>query len=251
MSPLEGLAVVGAGFAAGGVNVVVGSGSLITFPTLLAVGYEPVVANVSNNIGLVPGSASGVVGFRRELAGQGRRARILAVASGLGGLTGGILLLTLPSSVFDAVVPVLILVAVALMAVQPRAAAWLATRRRPDAADVGVAPLAIVYLAGIYGGYFGAAQGVILIAVLGAFIPDELVRTNALKNVLAGTVNGVAAVLFVVFADVAWEAVALIAVGAAVGGAVGARIGRRIPAPLLRALVVVLGVAVAVRLMID
>ena len=251
MSPLEAVSVAAAGLAAGTVNTVVGSGSLITFPTLLAVGYPSVTANVSNNIGLVPGSASGVYGFRRELVGQGSRVRTLAVASGSGGLLGGILLLTLPSSVFDAVVPVLILLAVALMAVQPRLAAWVSSRRDDGARDVGVAPLAIVFASGIYGGYFGAAQGVILLAVLGVFVPDDLRRTNALKNVLAGTVNGIAAILFILFADVAWEAVALIAVGAVVGGAIGARIGRWIPAPLLRAAVIVLGTGVAIRLMVG
>jgi uncharacterized membrane protein YfcA len=251
MSPLEAASIVAAGLAAGTVNTIVGSGSLITFPTLLAVGYPSVTANVSNNIGLVPGSASGVYGFRRELVGQGTRVRTLAVASGSGGLLGGILLLTLPSTVFDAVVPVLILVAVGLMAVQPRLASWIAERRTAGARDVGLAPLAIVFASGIYGGYFGAAQGVILLAVLGVFVPDDLRRTNALKNVLAGTVNGIAAILFVLFADVAWEAVALIAVGAVVGGAIGARIGRWIPARLLRAAVIVLGTGVAIRLMLG
>jgi uncharacterized protein len=251
MSPLEAVSVVAAGLAAGTVNTVVGSGSLITFPTLLAVGYAPVTANVSNNIGLVPGSVSGAYGFRRELVGQGARVRTLAIASGCGGLLGGILLLTLPSSVFDAVVPVLILVAVALMAVQPRLAQWVSSRRNEGARDVGFAPLAIVFASGIYGGYFGAAQGVILLAVLGVFVPDDLRRTNGLKNVLAGTVNGIAAVLFIVFADVAWEAVALIAVGAVVGGVIGARIGRWIPAPLLRGAVIVLGIGVAIRLIVG
>lgn len=250
MSPLEAITVVAAGLAAGTVNTVVGSGSLITFPTLLAVGYPSVTANVSNNIGLVPGSISGAYGFRRELVGQRGRVRLLATASGLGGLLGGILLLTLPSSVFDAVVPVLILVAVAMMAVQPHLAMWVASRRNATARDVGLAPLAMVFASGIYGGYFGAAQGVILLAVLGAFVPDDLRRSNALKNVLAGTVNGVAAILFILFADVAWEAVALIATGALLGGVIGARIGRRIPAPLLRALVIVIGTAVALRLML-
>lgn len=251
MSPVEALLVVAAGFAAGAVNVLVGSGSLVTFPTLLAVGYPSVVANVSNNIGLVPGSAAGVYGFRHELSGQGARARRLVLASGAGGLTGGVLLLTLPSSVFDAVVPALILLAVALMAVQPRVALWLAGRRRSGDDHVGPGTWAVVFAAGIYGGYFGAAQGVILLAVLGAVIPEDLRRVNALKNVLAGTVNGVAAVLFVVVADVAWEAVAAVGLGAAVGGTVGARIGRRIPANVLRLLVVVLGTAVAVRLLLD
>lgn len=247
----EAVLVVLAGMGAGGVNAVIGSGSLITFPTLLAVGYQPVVANVSNNIGLVPGSLAGVYGFRRELEGQGRRARTMAVASGLGGLTGAILLLTLPSDVFDAVVPILVLMACALMLAQPRLSAWVAARRPEGARDVGPAPLAIAYAAGIYGGYFGAAQGVILLAVLAVFVPDELKRSNALKNVLAGTVNAVAAVVFILFADVAWEAVVLIAVGATVGGTLGAGIGRRVPPNVLRVMVVVLGLVVAVKLMLD
>jgi uncharacterized membrane protein YfcA len=248
---IEGAAVAAAGMAAGGVNAVIGSGSLITFPTLLAFGYAPVTANVSNNIGLVPGSISGAVGFRRELRGQGRRARTLAMGSGAGGMTGAVLLLTLPSDVFDAIVPALVLGACVLMLLQPRLSEWVAERRAVRTRDIGPAPLAVAFLTGIYGGYFGAAQGVILLAGLGVLVPDDLVRTNALKNVLAGTVNGVAAVVFIAFADVAWSAAALIAVGAVIGGALGARVGRRVPANVLRAMVVVLGVAVAVRLLLS
>jgi uncharacterized protein len=247
----EAVGLAAAGLAAGGVNTVIGSGSLITFPTLLAVGYAPVTANVTNNVGLVPGSISGALGFRRELEGQRRRARTLATASALGGLTGATLLLTLPSDVFDAVVPVLVLLACALMVAQPRLSAWVAARRPEGARDVGPTPLVLGYLAGIYGGYFGAAQGVILLAVLAVFVPDDLRRSNALKNVLAGTVNGVAAVVFILFADVAWSAAALIALGAVVGGQVGARVGRRIPHAVLRGLVVALGSVVAVRLAVT
>ena len=245
------VAVVAAGMAAGGVNAVIGSGSLITFPTLLAVGLPPVVANVSNNIGLVPGSASSIYGYRRELAGQGRRARTLAMASATGGLTGATLLLTLPSDVFDAVVPVLVLVACALMVAQPRLSTWVAGRRPEGAGDVGAVPLVIAFAAGIYGGYFGAAQGVILLAMLAVFVPDDLRRSNALKNVLAGTVNTVAAVVFIAFADVDWRAAALIALGSVVGGALGAKVGRRIPSVVLRVAVVALGLGVAVRLLVT
>ncbi|MCU1455415.1 MAG: anion permease [Acidimicrobiales bacterium] len=248
MNGLQAVAVVAAGMGAGGVNAMMGSGSLITFPTLLAVGYAPVTANVSNNIGLVPGSVSGALGFRRELEGQGSRARTLAIGSGLGGLLGAVLLLTLPSQVFDAVVPVLVLVACLMLALQPSVARLVARRRSADARDVGVAPLAIAFLAGVYGGYFGAAQGVILLAMLGVLVPDELKRSNALKNVLAGTVNGVAALVFIVFAHVAWLAVVLVAAGAVVGGALGARVGRRVPPTVLRVMVVVLGIGVSVRL---
>jgi len=247
----EAVLVALAGMGAGGVNAVIGSGTLITFPTIIAVGYSPVVANVSNNIGLVPGSVAGAYGFRRELEGQKRRARTMAIASGSGGLTGAVLLLTLPSDVFDAVIPVLVLMACGLMIAQPRLSAWVADRRPEGARDVGPAPLAIAFFAGIYGGYFGAAQGVILLATLAVFVPDELKRSNALKNVLAGTVNAVAALVFILFADVAWEVVALVALGSTIGGTLGAKVGRRIPPTVLRALVVLLGLFVAVKLALD
>jgi uncharacterized membrane protein YfcA len=247
---LQMLAVMASGVAAGAVNAVIGSGSLITFPTLLAVGYAPVIANVSNNIGLVPGSMSGVFGYRRELVGQSSRIRTLAVGSASGALTGAALLLTLPSTVFDRVVPILVLVACALMAVQPRLTRWVAQRRPDGARDVGLVPIAIAFLTGIYGGYFGAGQGIILLTMLAIFVPDDMHRSNALKNVLAGMVNAVAAVFFILFADVAWTAVVLIAVGSVIGGALGAQVGRRIPAIVLRVFVVVIGVVVAVRLLV-
>jgi uncharacterized membrane protein YfcA len=247
----EAVAVVAAGMAAGAINAVVGSGSLVTFPTLLAVGYAPVTANVSNNVGLVPGAVSSVYGYRRELEGQGRRARTLAVGSAAGSLIGAALLLKLPSEVFDAVVPILVLGAALLMAVQPKLSSWVAGRRKDDARDVGPAPVALAFLAGIYGGYFGAAQGIILLTMLAIFVPDEMKRSNALKILLAGTVNLVAAIFFILFADVAWEAVALVGVGAIVGGYLGAHVGRRIDPMVLRWTVVVFGVAVALKLMLD
>ena len=247
----EALGITSAGAGAGFVNAIVGSGSLITFPTLVAFGYPRVTANVSNNIGLVPGSVSGAFGFRRELAGQGRRARTLALGSGAGGLVGGILLLTLPSSVFDAVVPALVVAACVLMALQPRLARWIARRREADAPDVPWTAVALTFGAGIYGGYFGAAQGVILLAALGVLVPDDLVRTNALKNVLAGTVNGVAALLFIVRAHVAWEVVALIAVGSILGATLGASVGRKVPAAVLRRVVIAVGLIAATYLIVT
>ena len=251
MPAAHALIIVAVGLAAGTINTIVGSGSLITFPTLLALGYAPVVANVSNTVGLVTGSISGAVGYRRELEGQGARVRTLGVASTAGGLSGGILLLVLPGSVFRSVVPVLILVACALVALQPRLTRGVATRRDGPARPSG-GPLlfAAVFATGVYGGYFGAAQGVILIALLGIFVDDDLQRLNALKNVLAALVNGVAAVLFIVFAHVAWVPALLLAAGAIVGGQLGARLGRRIPAQWLRAVIVVVGVVVAVRLLV-
>ena len=246
MSPLAALAIVGVGLAAGTINTIVGSGSLITFPTLLALGYPPVVANVSNTVGLVTGSISGAIGYRRELEGQAPRVRVLAIASVTGGLTGGLLLLALPASVFESLLPVLILLACLLVALQPR----LAARDRPARAHGGPLLFAAVFATGVYGGYFGAAQGVILIALLGIFLDDHLQRLDALKNVLAALVNGVAALLFIAVADVDWAVAGLLAAGAVCGGQLGARIGRRIPARGLRAVIVVVGVAVAVRLLV-
>ena len=250
LSPLAALAILAAGLAAGTINTIVGSGSLITFPTLLALGYEPVVANVSNTLGLVPGSVSGAIGYRRELEGQWPRARVLGAASLTGGLTGALLLLALPAAVFENVVPVLILVACVLVALQLRLAARLAAGGRPARPHGGPWLFVAVFATGVYGGYFGAAQGVVLIALLGIFIDDGLQRLNALKNVLAALVNGIAAVLFIVLADVDWAVAGLLAAGAVCGGQVGARLGRRIPAGWLRAVIVVVGVAVAIRLLL-
>ncbi len=237
------LAVAGAGVVAGAVNAIVGSGSLVTFPTLLAVGYSPVVANVSNTVGLVFGGISGVWGYRRELRGQRRRVTALAAGSAVGALVGGILLLELPSSVFDAVVPILILLSVALMAFKPTPRG--AERDHLTPATGGT------FLTGIYGGYFGAAQGVILLAVLRLAFADDLQRLNAVKNVLAGVANAVAAVLFIAVADIAWDAAALIAAGSIVGAAAGAHWGRRLPEEWLRRLVIVGGTIVAVILIFD
>jgi uncharacterized protein len=235
---LEAIAVAAAGFAAGGVNTIVGSGSLITFPTLLAVGYPSVVANVSNSVGLVPGGVSGAIGYRRELEGQWRRVAILAIGTTAGAIVGGILLLELPEDVFDAVVPVLILLACVLMAIR-RTPASHADR------DHTAGGTAASFATGIYGGYFGAAQGIILMSLLRFCFPDDLQRLNAVKIVLTAVANGVAALLFIAVADVAWEAAALIAAGSIVGAQVAARYGRRIPSEVLRWIVVVGGAIVA------
>jgi uncharacterized protein len=240
----EYVAVFMAGGVAGMVNTIVGSGSLVTFPTLLAVGYPSVTANVSNTVGLVFGGVSGAWGYRRELRGQGRRVAPLAAGSAVGALVGGILLLSLPDKVFDAVVPVLILLAVALMAFKP-------TPKHGAERDHVVPATGGTFLTGIYGGYFGAAQGVILLAVLRLAFTDDLQRLNAVKNVLASLANAVAAVLFIAAADVAWEAAALIAAGSIVGGALGANYGRRLPEEWLRRIVIVGGTVVAVILLAD
>ncbi len=252
MSPLEAIAIGLAGLAAGTINTVVGSGTLITFPTLLAFGVPPVTANVSNTIGLVPGSVSGVVGYRRELEGQ--RARVLRIgfASLLGGVAGAVLLLVLPDEAFDAIVPALVGLGIVLVLFQPRISAWVETRhvamgkapRNPVTGVWWVWPA--VLLAGVYGGYFGAAQGVLLMGILGVGIAEDLQRLNALKNVLAAIVNAVAGVLFALVADVDWMIVLLIGVGSIIGGQLGATVGRRLPSPVLRAVIVVVGVVALV-----
>lgn len=248
MSPLEAALVALAGVAAGAINTLVGSGTLITFPTLLAFGVPPVTANVSNTIGLVPGSVAGALGYRRELRGQRSRVAYLASASLAGGLAGGLLLLWRPDA-FTAVVPVLVGLGVALVLAGPRISAWVARRHEstgglPHRGAWWVWPG--MAACGVYGGYFGAAQGVLMMAVLGIGISEGLQRLNAVKNVLASLVNGVAGVLFVLVADVDWTIVALIAVGSVVGGLVGASVGRRLPAAVLRGFIVVVGLTALV-----
>jgi uncharacterized protein len=281
---LQALAIFAAGLAAGTINAVVGSGTLITFPTLLAFGYPPVLANVSNNVGLVPGVASGVHGYRAELAGQRRRVIRLGSASLGGGLVGAILLLVLPAGAFKAIVPALIGIALVMIVFQPRLSKWVAARQRTQAtvtavtpdgtADAGggpggpaavgvVTPVSqetavqaggpvlwvLVFLAGVYGGYFGAAQGVLLIGLMGVAFTDSMQRINAVKNVLCGLVNGVASLVFVIATHVDWGAAGLIAAGAILGGQLGARVGRKLPPWGLRVLIVCVGTAALVKLL--
>jgi len=248
VSPLEAILVGLAGVAAGTINTVVGSGTLITFPTLIAFGVPPVTANVSNTIGLVPGSVSGVVGYRRELVGQRPRVLRIGVASLLGGVLGAVLLLVLPAEAFSAIVPALVGLGILLVAFQPGITAWVEARhdrpgappRNPVLGAWWVWPGVLV--AGVYGGYFGAAQGVLLMGIMGVGISETMQRLNALKNVLALIVNGVAGLLFTIVADVDWQIVALIGVGSVIGGQVGATVGRRLPGPVLRWTIVVVGV---------
>lgn len=253
MSIADFLVILLAGAGAGTINAVVGSGSLITFPTLIALGYPPLLANVSNNIGLVPGAISSVHGYRRELAGQGARLRRLMPASALGALMGATLLLVLPSDVFKRVVIVLICIALVLVVTQPSLSRRLTARRtiRPDRTHHDATPGAqvLVALAGVYGGYFGAAQGIILISILGIMLDDDLQRLNGCKNALALTVNSMAAMVFVLTTHVDWKIVVAIAIGSALGGQIGARYGRRLDPRALRALIVVVGLTALIRLL--
>jgi uncharacterized protein len=246
---LEVAAVLLAGVAAGTINTVVGSGTLITFPTLLALGVPPVTANVTNTIGLVPGSASGAWGYRRELRGQRARVVRLASASLLGGVAGAVLLLALPPEAFNTIVPVLILAGCVLVVLQPRIARWVARQAetRGGVHEHGALWVwALVMVTGVYGGYFGAAQGVLLMAVLGVGIQDTLQRLNGVKNILAGLVNAVAAVVFVFVAEVNWALAGLIALGSVVGGQIGASVGRRLPPLALRIVIVTVGLVAVV-----
>lgn len=250
----EAVAVLLAGVAAGTINTVVGSGTLITFPTLLAFGLPPVTANVSNTIGLVPGSLSGAIGYRAELTGQRARLVRFGAASLVGGIIGAVLLLTLPSSAFDTIVPVLIALGCLLVVFGPGISERVAARAEstgglPDHGVWWVWPA--ICAAGVYGGYFGAAQGVLLLAILGIGVADTLQRHNATKNVLALVVNGVAAVVFLFVAHVDWRAAGLIAAGSVVGGQLGARIGRRLPPIVFRSVIVVVGVVAIVSLLLS
>lgn len=242
-------AILLAGMGAGAINTLVGSGTLITFPTLLAFGIPPVSANVSNTIGLVPGSVAGTLGYRRELTGQRHRIVWLASASFLGGLLGAVLLLALPARAFSAIVPALILLGLALVVFQNPIQARVAARHEhlgglPDRGAVWVWPG--ILLCGVYGGYFGAAQGVLLMAVMGIGIPDSLQRLNGLKNLLASIVNGLAGLVFAFVADVRWEIALIIATGAIIGAQLASRVGRRLPDRALRAVIVVVGVVALV-----
>ncbi len=267
LSPLEIAAVALAGIWAGAINTIVGSGTLITFPTLLAIGVPPVTANISNNIGLVPGSVAGAVGYRRELEGQRARITRLLVASVCGGLIGAGLLLVLPPDAFEAIVPVLILLGVVLVILQPRLSKVVAARAEAREA-AGAEPARDgawwvwpgVLLTGVYGGYFGAAQGVLLMAVLGIGINESLQRLNGAKNVLAAAVNAMAGLLFIVVielglfgidAEIDWQIVLVLGIGAVVGGFLGASIGRRLPPVVLRGVIVVVGLVAVATILIT
>ncbi|MFI8004148.1 sulfite exporter TauE/SafE family protein [Streptomyces sp. NPDC086010] len=254
LSIWEILAVFAAGVGAGTINTIVGSGTLITFPVLLATGLPPVTATVSNALGLIPGSISGAIGYRKELAGQRRRILRLSVGALIGGLTGATLLLSLPSTAFETIVPVLVGLALVLVILQPRISKAVQRRREksgtPARPDGGPLLFTGLMLASVYGGYFTAAQGIIYLSLMGMLLDDTMQRLNAVKNVLAAVVNSVAAVFFLFVAHFDWTAVVLIATGSAIGGQIGAKVGRRLSPRFLRALIVVVGSAAIVQLLL-
>lgn len=250
MSALEIVLVLAAGFAAGTINAVIGSGTLITFPVLVAVGYSPIVANVSNSLGLVPGAASSAVGYRRELRGSRARLERFAPATITGSIAGAALLLTLPEDSFERIVPVLIAISLVLIVLQPRISRWAAARREVHRSHGGPLLLGGIFATGVYGGYFGAGQGILLLAALAISLPDELGELNAVRAVLVGCANAVAGIVFVLVADVAYLPVLLIAAGSTAGGLFGAGVGRRLPDPLLRGVIVAVGLAAIAQLVL-
>jgi uncharacterized protein len=218
---------------------------------LLGIGLPPITANVSNTLGLAPGSFVGAYGYRRELAGQRARSIRLGAASVIGGVLGAVLLLTLPATAFKAIVPILIGLALLLVVFGPRIAGWLANTRHATSTRVSPLMWVVTLGAGVYGGYFGAAQGVLLMGILGLLLAESLQRQNALKNVLAGLVNAVAAVVFIIAATdhIDWAAAGLVAAGSIIGGLLGARVGRRLSPAVLRGVIVAVGVVAIVKLL--
>ncbi|WP_114906371.1 sulfite exporter TauE/SafE family protein [Ornithinimicrobium murale] len=253
MSAFEVSAIILAGMWAGAINTVVGSGTLVTFPTLLFFGYPPVSANISNSLGLVAGGVTGAWGYRREIAPLRQVLVKLAPASFLGAIIGALLLLVLPEAAFEAIVPALIALALVLVVLGPRINAW-AARHHADQLTGGrlVVLLVGVLVAGMYGGYFGAAQGVLLIGMMSVLLPNGLQELNGAKNVLGLIVNFTAALVFLVVdpTQVNWVIVGLVALGAFFGGLIGARVGRLMPPWLLRATIVIIGVVAIVVLLV-
>ena len=249
MEILSSILVFFAGLWAGTINAVVGSGTLVTFPVLIALGVAPVVASMSNAMGLVAGTAAGAWGYRRELAGRGRQLLKLMPASLLGGITGAWLLLHLPEKVFGYVAPVLLVAALLMVLFQPKLQAWIRNREQnPEHAikdkSHGILLVVLIYLAGVYGGYFVAAQGILLVGILGVFLSGTMQNANAMKNILTLTVNMVAAVSYLIFAfdRINWWVVLLIAVSSTIGGLLGSKVGRKLSPTVLRGVIFTLGI---------
>ena len=234
--------ILAAGVAAGAINAAVGSGTL-TFPVLLACGYPPVIANVSNTLGIVPGSLAGAYEYRQSITGRHGLVLRLAAASTVGAVVGAVLLLTLPPAAFKAIVPAFIAFALVLVVLQPFLVRYLRARTTPrEHPRAGPGLLAAIFAIGMYGGYFGAAQSIVLLAVLAILLRESFQGSNGIKNILAGLANLTAGIVFALATQVDWTAAGLIACGSLVGGVVGGRLGRRMPEPALRGAIVAVGV---------
>ena len=269
LEPAQLLLLAAAALLAGAVNAVAGGGSLLSFPALLAVGYPAITANVTNSVALTPGYFGGTLGYRRELTGQRRRILALGATSAVGAVLGAFLLLVSSPELFEQIVPWLIFLACGLLALQTRLARLVRARRAGDGgqapsdpeagaptgpaagADRHTGPLfATQFLAAVYGAYFGAGVGIMMLAILGIFLSDSLQRLNALKGLLSFLISLVAAVYFALLADVSWVAVAVMAVASLLGGQLGVLLARRLNDQVLRWLVIAFGVAVGVRLLL-
>lgn len=247
MDALDYSLLVVAAFAAGAINAVAGGGSLVSFPALVAVGYPAKIANVTNTVALWPGYIGGSIGYAQQLRGQERRVLILTVPSIVGALLGSALLLLTPADSFEAIVPFLILFAAALLAVQPRVAAWVAKRRGARVVvDANVEVVVGTFVLAIYGAYFGAGLGILTLAILGILLPDELHRSNALKGMLSAIINAAAVVYFAFFGPVEWLPAIVMAGAALAGGYIGVGWARRLSAERLRAAVIAYAVIAAV-----
>ncbi len=239
-----------AGLGAGLVNGIAGGGTLVSFPALLALGYPALTANVTSTVGIWPGYVSGTAGFHREVLDQADRVRSLALVAMLGAATGAVLLLTTPAKTFAVIVPWLLIASCILFAGQP----WLARiLNQPELHEHRPRQGLLfggTFLAAVYGGYFGAGMGVVLLAVLGLALPDSLLRTSGLRVVLSLLINGIAAAVFIVHSPIVWPAAGLLAIGSLTGGYIGARIARWVPTPVLRTGIVAIGLATAIRLLV-
>jgi hypothetical protein len=253
MDLLEALWLAIAAFAAGAVNAVAGGGSLISFPALLAAGYSAKVANVTNTVALMPGYFGGALGYREELRRQRRRILVLAIPCVLGAIAGAALLLSTSEDTFEIVVPFLILFACLLMIFQERLSGWAQRHQLHSRGGdhVPVTLIGAIFLCGIYGGYFGAALGIMMIALLTILLPDDIQHSNALKTVMSTLINSVAAVYFMIFGPVEWGPAAVMAVAALGGGYLGAGIARRLGSELLKRVIIVIGLIVTAVLFAD
>jgi len=248
LTPADMALLVGAGFAASTVNGVAGGGSLVSFPALLLVGYPALVANVSNTVALIPGYVGAAGASRRDLGRQRSRIAVLAPIGVAGALLGGFLLTHAAAQSFRSIVPWLIIAASLLLALQPQLTRLIRGRSnsRPSLAPAG----ALQFFNGVYGGFFGAALGVMLLATLGLFLDDRFPVINALKQVLALLISAVAALWFVAFGPVAWPAVALVGAGSLLGGLAGVAVARRLHPTALRIVMALFAMGVAVRMLV-
>lgn len=242
MRLFEAVILVLVGMFAGTINSIIGSGGLVTFPVLLAFGYSPLVANMTNNMGVLPGALSAVYAYRRELKTQWSRVVRLAALSIVGGFGGAILLLELPAAAFKKIVPVLIAAALVLIILQPRLQRRIAKRETVHRRHI-ITRDGGIFLTGIYGGYFGAAQGILLMSILGAVFDETIQKLNSIKMMLAFSANSAAAIVFMFRGGVAWGAAGALAVGSIVGGQIGPHIGRRLPNSVYRGFIVFVGLA--------